>query len=148
MGRLEKEECMIKLICVGRLDQDLKKIVNNYLKRIPKLKIIEVKESGKETEGISILRSIKDDFVIACDENGKMVNSKELAEVLKEKEVSGKSACFVIGGAYGLSEKALERADLKLGFSKMTFTYKMARLILVEQIYRAYCFNKGIDYGK
>jgi len=81
-------------------------------------------------------------------ENGKDISSRKFAELLKEKEISGKNICFVIGGAYGLGENILERANLKLSLSKVTFPYKLARLILLEQIYRAYCTNKGINYQK
>ena len=136
----------MKLIVVGN-SGEFSSLTNEYLKRI-KLNMIEIREADKEAEGENILKNIKDDFVIACDENGKDISSRKFAELLKEKEISGKNICFVIGGAYGLGENILERANLKLSLSKMTFPYKLARLILLEQIYRAYCTNKGINYQK
>ena len=88
-------------------------------------------------------------FVIALDVRGKKLSSEDLAEKLGGLALEGKSdLVFVIGGSLGLSQSVLDRADLRLSFSDMTFPHQMMRVILLEQIYRAYKINRGEAYHK
>ena len=89
------------------------------------------------------------DYVIALAIDGKMVDSVELSQKIEKLGVSGVSSItFVIGGSLGLSDKVLRRADYKLSFSKMTFPHQLMRVILLEQIYRAYRIIEGAPYHK
>lgn len=100
-----------------------------------------------EEEGEMILRSIPgDEFVVALDERGKEMSSIDFAGFLGGKLDTGQALTFVIGGAFGLSEAVKKRADLKLSFSKMTFTHQMIRIFLLEQIWRGFCIIKGKEY--
>ena len=89
------------------------------------------------------------DYVCAMCIEGKMLSSEELAQTLSGVAVVGKSTVdFIIGGSYGLSDEVKRRADLRLSMSKMTFPHQMARVILSEQIYRAFEINSGGKYHK
>jgi 23S rRNA (pseudouridine1915-N3)-methyltransferase len=88
-------------------------------------------------------------FVIALDVGGVVWSSEELADAFREWELAGKSqVAFVIGGDLGLSPAVLSRSDLRLSLSKMTFTHPMVRLLLVEQVYRAFRILRGDPYHK
>jgi 23S rRNA (pseudouridine1915-N3)-methyltransferase len=88
-------------------------------------------------------------FVIALDENGKEHSSEDFAEFLRKKTVSGTSHfTFLIGGASGLTDAMRKRANATIALSKLTFTYQMTRLILVEQLYRAVTIIQGKPYHK
>ena len=101
-------------------------------------------------EGEKILSQIKkDSYVISLEIKGKNLSSEEFAKKINEISNSGiNELLFVIGGAHGLSEEVSKRADFKLSFSKMTFTHQMARLILIEQIYRAFKIINGENYHR
>ncbi len=87
------------------------------------------------------------DFLVVLDMTGKEMSSEELARFLKKRQEMGISSfCFLVGGAYGVTEEIKRRADLILSLSKMTFTHEMARLILAEQLYRAASINAGSPY--
>ena len=147
----------ITILCVGKLKEDFyRKAVAEFTKRLSrycKLEIVEVADEKtpesagaaieaqiKEKEGGRLYRYIKEDtYVIALVIQGKEMDSVQLSETLERLGVSGKSnVAFVIGGSLGLSEQILQRADLKLSFSKMTFPHQLMRVILLEQIYRSY----------
>ena len=104
----------------------------------------------KEKEGKKILSKIKDNsHVIALAIDGKNLSSEELAETIDKLGIRGIShIVFVIGGSLGLSDEVLRRANYKLSFSKMTFPHQLMRLILLEQVYRAYRINNGEPYHK
>jgi len=104
----------------------------------------------KQKEGERILAKINQDaYVIALAINGKLKSSEELADSLDKLATYGKSkVAFVIGGSLGLSDEVLKRSDEQLSFSKMTFPHQLMRLILVEQIYRAFRINRGEPYHK
>lgn len=157
----------ILIITVGKLKEKyLKQGIDEFVKRMSgyaKLEIIEVAdekapeelstaemEQVKQKEGERILNKISQDtHVIALAINGKMKSSEELADDLDKLATYGKSKiAFVIGGSLGLSDEVLKRANDKLSFSKMTFPHQMMRLILVEQIYRAFRINRGEPYHK
>jgi 23S rRNA (pseudouridine1915-N3)-methyltransferase len=152
---------MIKIIFVGKSKEPwLKEQVAEYVKRISrfaKVQLIEVKDEKilgkdydkiKNEEGKRILALIKDDFLIALDANGKSFESEEFAKAVSDVSKEKNTLTFVIGGALGLSDEVIKRADLKLSLSRMTFTNQLVRILLVEQIYRAFTITKGMDYHK
>ena len=157
----------ITLICVGKLKEKyLSQGVEEYVKRLSRyctLEIIELadektpdnaslalEEMIKKKEGERILKALKDDsYCIALAIGGKQLSSEELAEKVDSLGVSGNShISFVIGGSLGLSAEVLNRADYLLSFSKMTFPHQLMRMILLEQIYRAYRINQNQPYHK
>ncbi len=106
------------------------------------------RESTKKKEASEIINRIpKDTFLIALDEHGKQLNSLEFAEFIRNKrDFEGGNLTFVIGGCYGLDPSIIEKADLKLSFSRLTFTHELIRVLLVEQIYRAFTILSGKTY--
>lgn len=148
----------ITIIQVGKTRADyLAAAEQEYTKRLQsdaKLHIKTLKSAHgeipaiKEDEGRAILAAIpKDTFIIALHESGKQFTSPDFAAFLQQKRDSGAShVTFIIGGTYGLSPAILEKADLLLSFSKMTFTHEMIRTLLLEQIYRAFTITKGKIY--
>ena len=103
-----------------------------------------------EAEGELFLAAIPAGaVVIALDVGGDQLSSEKFATLIDGWEQQGiKKACFLIGGFAGLAPKVLARADLRLSLSRMTFTHDMARLLLVEQLYRAYTIKAGENYHK
>lgn len=157
----------ISVICVGKLrEKYLSQGVGEYAKRLGKycsLEIIELADEStpdnappaivtgiKKKEGDRILKVIRDDsYCIALAIDGTMLSSEELAAKLDKLALSGKShISFIIGGSLGLSDEVLARADFRLSFSKMTFPHQLMRMILLEQIYRAYKINRNEPYHK
>jgi 23S rRNA (pseudouridine1915-N3)-methyltransferase len=157
----------LSIIAVGKLKEKyLKQGIEEYVKRLnsyAKLEMVEVPdekapeelsklemEQVKQKEGERILSKISSDaHVIALAINGKQKSSEELADSLDKLATYGKSkVAFVIGGSLGLSDEVLKRADEQLSFSKMTFPHQLMKLILVEQIYRAFRINRGEPYHK
>ena len=106
--------------------------------------------SVKKKEGERILSKIKQDhYVIALDIKGVSWSSEGLADELQKLSFQGKNqVTFIIGGSNGLSEEVLKRANQKLSFSKMTFPHQMMKLILLEQVYRAFKIQRGEPYHK
>jgi 23S rRNA (pseudouridine1915-N3)-methyltransferase len=102
----------------------------------------------KKKEGEMILgRLEKTDYLVALDERGKQLNSVGLANFLQARaNESVKNLVFVIGGAFGLDESVLKRADYKWSLSALTFPHQLVRLILAEQLYRAYTIMKNEKY--
>ena len=151
---------MIKLIVVGQIKENyLKEAILEYEKRITKythIKIIEVKDEGlveKEKaiklEGEKINKYIEDkDYVITLEIEGKEISSQEFARKIEEIQIENSNITFVIGGSYGIAEEIKQKARLHLSFSKMTFPHQLFRLILLEQIYRAYKINHNESYHK
>jgi len=150
----------IKLVCVGKLKEKyLKDACSEYLKRISgfgRIEIIEVQDEKDDrhdslsVEANRILKNIRGtDYVVSLEINGEMLSSEKLANKMSLLGVRGKSdITFIIGGSMGLHESVSARADFKLSFSKMTFPHQLARIILLEQIYRAYKINQGGSYHK
>ncbi|MBQ2892060.1 MAG: 23S rRNA (pseudouridine(1915)-N(3))-methyltransferase RlmH [Bacilli bacterium] len=152
---------MLKLICVGKIKEKfLVEGIGEYTKRIngyDKFQIIEVREFNQKTirqnmqdEAKAILQEISDkDFVITLEIKGKMLSSPELAEeILKIKNYHSTSIAFVIGGSNGLDESVIERSNYHLSFSKLTFPHQLMRLIVVEQLYRAFTIINNQEYHK
>ncbi|PEQ95459.1 23S rRNA (pseudouridine(1915)-N(3))-methyltransferase RlmH [Bacillus sp. AFS006103] len=157
----------ISIITVGKLKEKyLKQGIEEYLKRLTayaKVEMIEVADekapeelSGlemvqvKQKEGERILAKISQDtYVIALAIQGKLGSSEELADSLDKLATYGKSKiAFVIGGSLGLSEDVINRSNEQLSFSRMTYPHQLMRLILVEQIYRAFRINRNEPYHK
>jgi 23S rRNA (pseudouridine1915-N3)-methyltransferase len=147
----------IYLIVVGKLkDSHLEAIEKDYLKRIinPELIIHEVKASAenKEAEGEAILKKIRDlsmgstPHLIAMSEWGKQSNSVSFAEWTKSLFEKPAKVFFIIAGAEGFSEEVLRNCQEKISLSPLTYPHKLARLLLVEQLYRAQTIRSGHPY--
>lgn len=146
----------IRIIQVGKTrDFDLQEFVKR-ISPFAQLEIVDLKEVApsktfsrercKEQEGEQILRALGEDFIVALDEGGKQMDSREFSNLIGKSKDAGRTLVFVIGGPFGLSAAVKQRADLLLSFSKMTFTHQMIRLFLLEQIYRAFCILHGKEY--
>ncbi|MFH0834545.1 MAG: 23S rRNA (pseudouridine(1915)-N(3))-methyltransferase RlmH [Patescibacteria group bacterium] len=106
-------------------------------------------EKAKKIESEKLLAKIaRDDFVIACEPTGQNCSSEKFAEIFRDARDTAKKAVFVIGGSSGLDAQILARANLKVSFSKMTFPHELFRVILLEQIYRAFMILAGRKYHK
>jgi len=157
----------ITIITVGKLKEKyLLQGINEYMKRLTpyaKVQVIEVPDEKapenlsnaemaqvKNREGERILSYIKQEqYVIALAIEGKMLSSEQLAAKLDNLALYGSSSIvFIIGGSLGLSQSVISRADMLISFSKMTFPHQLMRLILLEQVYRAFKINRGEPYHK
>lgn len=154
----------IKIIALGKVhEQYLKDGINEFLRRIAPYATIEIlelqpveikdmnlKSKALDMEADKILSYIKpSSYVITLEIEGKSISSEDFSNQIKEIINSGvNELIFVIGSSYGLSPKVSQRADFKLSLSKMTFLHNFARLILVEQIYRAFKIMNGETYHK
>ena len=124
-----------------------------YLQRLShfvKFEITELKDSGKEIEGKLILDKLnQSQFVCLLDVKGRSISSHEFAVEIEKWQNRGlKEVVFVIGGAEGVASEVVERADNSLSLSFLTFTHEMARVVMLEQIYRAFTIIKGFPYQK
>ncbi|WP_163538840.1 23S rRNA (pseudouridine(1915)-N(3))-methyltransferase RlmH [Gracilibacillus sp. YIM 98692] len=157
----------ITVICVGKLKEKyLKQGIQEYTKRLgsyANIDLLEVadekapenmseaeQEEVKRKEGDKILSKISSDaYVISLEILGDMPTSEKFSKKLESLMVHGKSKMvFVIGGSLGLSKEVQERSDYALSFSKMTFPHQLMRVVLLEQIYRAFRIMKGEPYHK
>ena len=154
----------IKIIALGKIKEKfLKDGIDEFLKRLTpytsleiiELNPIEIKDENLtqkalDEEGENILSHIKEDsYVITMEIQGRQLSSEEFASKINDITMNGVSELvFVIGSSCGISPKVSARADFKLSMSKMTFLHQFARLILVEQIYRAFKILKGEKYHK
>ena len=142
----------VRIIAVGKAkDRELRSLLGDYYARIgryAKLEEVEIKD-GKEAEVSDRLeKSIPDrSRVVALEVDGRALSSRELAKWLERAEnESVQSVVFLIGGAYGLPQALSKKADLRLSLSAMTFPHRLARLVLAEQIYRAFSISRGEPY--
>ena len=154
------------LVCMGRLKEkywrDAAGEYEKRLSRYTKFETIElpdlpepansspaIEQQIKEKEGTAILAKIRpEDTVIALCIDGKQLDSVQLSRKLTQIQDSGKRIVFVIGGSLGLSEAVVARANVKLSFSPMTFPHQLARIMLLEQVYRACKIAAGERYHK
>ncbi len=148
----------MKLIAVGKTKEKFCVLAQEkYLKNIKIFTSFDlhfVKEEKRKNkleninkEGERILQKISaDDFVLVLDSSGKILSSEKLAEKIEFLQNESKNIVFVIGGTFGLSEDVLKRADFIWSLSNLTFTHEMARIILYEQIYRAFTILKNKKY--
>lgn len=152
----------IKLVQVGKSNKSyLRDSLPEFYKRIKKYCDIEevvVKDQGgsgktsadvvKKKEGELILKALDGQgYVVLLDEKGKDWNSRQLAGFVSERLMDGtKNLYFVVGGAFGFSDQVYQRANMKLRLSSMTFSHQLIRLILAEQLYRAFTIVNGHPY--
>ena len=149
----------IRLICVGKLKEKFYlEACKEYTKRLSgfgEIAVVELtEESGRpddlQREGKAIREQIPAGaYVIAMCIEGKPMSSTELAQTVKKAENTGKSKlCVLIGGSEGLEESLKQEADLRLSMSPMTFPHHLARVMVLEQLYRACAINAGSKYHK
>lgn len=155
----------VRILAVGKIKESFhREEITEYVKRLSrycKLSVTEIEEekirdSGEtsvwqalEKEGENLLNQIgKDDYVVLLDLRGKEMTSEEFAARMEELTSRGKSIVFVIGSSYGLSDALRKRSDLSLCLSRMTFTHPMARVLILEQIYRSFKINAHETYHK
>lgn len=152
----------IKLIVVGKNEQKyLKEALDIYIKRlthyinfelvvlpdVKNAKNMSVSELKDKEAELILKHSAKADKVVLLDEKGKEFSSMEFSKYIeKQMNASLKTLAFVVGGAFGFSEKVYSQAGEKLSISKMTFSHQMIRLLFVEQLYRAFTIIKGEPY--
>ncbi len=151
---------MIKIIVVGSLkEQYLKDATIEYIKRLQKyteIDLIEVKEEGllppqqamkKEAEKIKKHLSEKD-YLITLEIEGKELTSEEFSKKIEDMMINSSNITFLIGGSYGIDENLKKEAKYHLSFSKMTFPHQLFRVLLLEQIYRAFKIMNNESYHK
>ena len=142
----------IHFVVVGKIKESFyTEAVGEYVKRLSRFAKVEIKElpegANPEAEADSILRASKG-YVIALAVEGEKLSSEKLASKMKKLTDEGKDISFVIGSSCGLSDRVKATADYKLSFSDMTFPHQLMRVILAEQVYRAFMINAGSTYHK
>lgn len=154
----------VEIICVGKLKEKFfSAAADEYAKRLSaycKLTITELPETAAKNEA-EVLRALSIEgerilskigsgaYIIAMCVEGKGLSSEELSRKISDLKVSGKSKLvIIIGGSNGIDERVKEKADLRLSMSKMTFPHHLARVMVLEQVYRAFKIEEGSDYHK
>jgi 23S rRNA (pseudouridine1915-N3)-methyltransferase len=152
----------LRFIWVGKTrNEHLRALVDEYLKRLKRFarcEVLEVRESaasdkeaGIEDEGQRILGGLHSDaLLVLLDLEGREWSSPGLAAQIEKWQTAGsvKEVAFVIGGHWGVSREIMERAGTRWSLSRLTLTHEMARVLLVEQVYRAYTIMHGLPYQK
>ncbi|WP_226038492.1 23S rRNA (pseudouridine(1915)-N(3))-methyltransferase RlmH [Aquibacillus saliphilus] len=157
----------ISIIAVGKLKEKyLKQGIEEYIKRLgayATIDVIEVPDEKapenmsqadmnlvKQKEGDKIIAKIPSDaYVISLEIKGDMLSSEQFAKKIDQLAIHGKSKIvLIIGGSLGLSEQVQKRSDYAMSFSKMTFPHQLMRLVLLEQVYRAFRINRNEPYHK
>lgn len=155
----------VNIVSIGKLKESyLKDAVAEYQKRLSpfcKFSVIELDEYrlndnpsqaqidlALKDEGERILKKVDGSTVVALCVEGKQMPSEEFSKFISNTCITSSSISFVIGGSFGLSNEVKAAAKLKLSFSKMTFPHQLMRVILCEQIYRAFMIEKGTKYHK
>ncbi len=147
-----------RFIWIGKTrDKNYRALQDEYLQRLShfvRCEAIEIKDSAphesKETEGKRFAEKLNQtSFVCLLDVTGKSISSPELAKEIEKWQNRGtKEVSFLIGGADGVSREVATRANFRLSLSFLTFTHEMARVVLLEQLYRAYTILNGFPYQK
>ncbi len=156
----------INIICVGKLKESYwRAAVEEYSKRLKplcKLNILELPEErvGDNPSAAEISRTInvesdrilsklgKGDYTVAMCVEGRNISSEELSQRLEDVCLTHSTINWIIGGSWGLSDSLKARADFKLSIGKMTFPHQLCRVMLLEQLYRAFQIAKGTKYHK
>ncbi|MBE7075169.1 MAG: 23S rRNA (pseudouridine(1915)-N(3))-methyltransferase RlmH [Clostridiales bacterium] len=149
----------VNIVCVGNLkDKFFIEASEEYSKRLTRFCSLNIKELKEYTnlnnteqikivEGEEILKALKG-IVILMDVKGEALSSEQLAEKLEKISQINGEVSFVIGGSYGVSQSVKAKADLIVSMSKMTFPHRLFRVMLLEQIYRAFTITNNIKYHK
>ncbi len=156
----------VQILCIGKIkdayisagiaefEKRLRPYAKIFITELAEVKIPENASASEEIrvkkkEGDLILANVKEGFsVIALDPYGVSLSSEEFSGIFGDAKLSGKNICFIIGGPLGLSSALLRSVEKKLSLSQMTFTHTMCRLILFEQVYRAFRILHGEPYHK
>lgn len=150
---------MIKIICVGKIKENyLKDAINEYKKRISKytnIEIIELEDYNYDvkktilSEYNNIVKVMNNsDYNILLDINGNELDSISFAKKINDTLIINSNITFIIGGSFGVLDELREKVNYRLSFSKMTFPHQLFRVLLLEQIYRAYKINNHEEYHK
>lgn len=151
---------MIKIITVGSIKEKyLKDAIEEYQKRLKKytdLEIVEIKDEGllpakqaMEKEAEKINKHINEkEYIIALEIEGKELTSEELSKKIEDIMIINSNITFIIGGSYGIDKSIKDKAKYHLSFSKMTFPHQLFRVLLLEQIYRAFKIMNNESYHK
>lgn len=141
----------IKIVCVGNLKEtwwrDASAEYQKRLSRFCRISITELPESTPEKEKTLILKNLSG-YVFALCVEGKQMPSENLSEAIDKLSMNYSDISFVIGSSTGLDEEVKKKADCMLSFSQMTFPHQLMRIILLEQIYRAFTISNHITYHK
>lgn len=142
----------INIVCVGKLKEKFfADAVAEYLKRLSRFAQVAVRELPEKRtlaeEGELIVKELRGYVFVLAVEGGEMA-SEAFAARIKQQCDAGRELTFVIGSSCGLCGKVKEKADCLLSFSRMTFPHQLMRVILCEQIYRAFMINAGAEYHK
>lgn len=142
----------ITFVVVGKIKESFyREAVAEYVKRLSRFAKVEIKELAEgvnpEAETDDILRACKG-YVMALAVEGEKLSSEKLAQKMQSLFDAGKEITFVIGSSCGLSQRVKSAADYRLSFSDMTFPHQLMRVILAEQVYRAFMINAGATYHK
>ena len=137
-----------KIIAIGKIKRKwIQTGIEMYLKRLPGLQIIEIKDSNQTKEEHTIKEIIsKNEILVTLNENGQSFTSKQLATKLLNSY--NQKITFIIGGASGLSPSLNNSSSWQLSLSPLTFPHEIARLLLIEQLYRAKTITQGGPYHK
>jgi ribosomal RNA large subunit methyltransferase H len=149
---------MIKVICVGKIkDSNLKSLIDDYYKRITKytsIQIIELKDENenydemkKESKEIENYLDSKS-YNIALDRLGKNIDSINFSKLIDKTFISYPNINFIIGGSLGIDKSILDKCNIVLSFSSLTFPHQLFRLMLLEQIYRSFKILNNERYHK
>ncbi len=156
----------VKLVTLGKLKEKyLREAADEYIKRLSRYCALEIVElqpkalpDNPSAEQIAAALAAEAELiekqlpkcgtVVAMCIEGKQQSSEELAATLESAALSGGNATFIIGSSFGIDESLKRRADIKLSMSKMTFPHQLARVMLLEQIYRGFKINEGSAYHK
>ena len=144
---------MIKIICIGKIKEAFyRDAIAEYMKRLSKyqkVEIIELMDSNIKDEKELILKKIDNkDFIITLEIEGKQLSSVEFSELIDKTLINNSNITFIIGGSDGLDDVIKKLSNYKLSFSKMTFPHQLFRVILLEQIYRAFKILHNESYHK
>lgn len=140
----------MKILAVGKIKKEfVKSGMEYFLKQMRKIEVVEIKQTNIEEESSLIVKNInKKDFNILLDIYGKNLSSTEFSNLITNIENESKNITFIIGGSNGVNQEVKELVDYRLSFSKMTFPHEMFRLMLIEQIYRAFQIKENKPYHK
>jgi 23S rRNA (pseudouridine1915-N3)-methyltransferase len=158
----KRSPARLRILWPGRTkSREWRALQEFYLARIRQIgpcELVEVKEArgleDREAEKIlqieakNLEKHLRDDYIICLFDRGKEMSSKDLAQFMGERMASPRPTAFVVGGFAGLAAGILERADLHLSLSRMTFSHELCRVALLEQVYRALTILKGKRYAK